>query len=154
MRILGAHIDVALVRPHSKARDGHAFDQHEGIIFHDHAVGESTRIAFIGIADDVLLTRRAFAYGFPFDSGREGCTTATAQAGIRDCFDDLFFAEFQCILETDIAFMRKVVIQRHRIGNTYTRKGQAFLIFQVGNLICLAQGQRVRLAFGEAGIKQ
>ena len=38
--IFGADIDVAVGRAHRDAGDGHAFDQHEGIAFHDHAVGE------------------------------------------------------------------------------------------------------------------
>ena len=40
MGIFGANIDVAVGGPGGDACDGHALDQHEGIAFHDHAVGE------------------------------------------------------------------------------------------------------------------
>ena len=40
MRIFGADIDVAIGGTDCDSGDGHAFDQNEGITFHDHAVGE------------------------------------------------------------------------------------------------------------------
>ena len=57
MRIFGADIDVALGRADRDAGDRHAFDQHEGIALHDHAVGEGAAVALVGIADDVFLRR-------------------------------------------------------------------------------------------------
>ena len=38
--------------------NGHAFDQHEGVAFHDHAVGVCPAVAFIRIADDIFLIGR------------------------------------------------------------------------------------------------
>ena len=40
MRILRAHVDITERRADGDARDRHAFNQHERIAFHDHAVGE------------------------------------------------------------------------------------------------------------------
>ena len=54
MRIFGADVDVALGRADRDAGDRHAFDQHEGIAFHDHAVGEGAAVALVGVADDVF----------------------------------------------------------------------------------------------------
>ena len=53
--IFGADIDVAVGGADRDAGNGHALDQHEGIAFHDHAVGEGAGIAFVGVADDVFL---------------------------------------------------------------------------------------------------
>ena len=61
MRIFGADVDEALGRADGEAGDGHAFDQDEGIAFHDHAVGEGAAVALVGIADDVFLRRRRVA---------------------------------------------------------------------------------------------
>ena len=61
MRIFGADIDVALGGADRDAGNRHAFDQHEGIAFHDHAVGEGAAVALVGIADDVFLLRAASA---------------------------------------------------------------------------------------------
>jgi hypothetical protein len=57
MRIFGTNIDISFACPHSEAGNRHAFDQHEGIALHHHAVGKSRAIAFVGIADDVFLVR-------------------------------------------------------------------------------------------------
>ena len=63
VRIFRADIDVALGGADRDAGDGHAFDQHEGIAFHDHAVGEGAAVAFVGVADDVFLSAPAFGDG-------------------------------------------------------------------------------------------
>ena len=89
MRILGTQIDVALRGADCDARDRHALDQHERIAFHQHAVGERSRIAFVGIAGDVLLLRRLIEHRLPFDAGRKRGAAAAAQTGLRDRLDDL-----------------------------------------------------------------
>ena len=61
VRIFGADIDVAFGRADGDAGDRHALDQHEGVAFHDHAVGEGAAVAFVGVADDVFLSALAFA---------------------------------------------------------------------------------------------
>jgi len=54
MRIFRADVDVALGRADGDARDRHAFDHDEGVALHDHAIGEGTAVAFVGVADDVF----------------------------------------------------------------------------------------------------
>ena len=55
MRILAAQIDVAARRADRETGNRHALDQAERIAFHQHAIGKCAGVAFIGIADDVLL---------------------------------------------------------------------------------------------------
>jgi hypothetical protein len=55
MRIFAAHIDIALSRTHGQTSDRHAFDQAERVALHQQTVGERARIAFVGIAGNVLL---------------------------------------------------------------------------------------------------
>ena len=47
-------MEIAIKRAR-EGGDGHAFDEREGIAFHDHAVGEGPAVALVGIADDVFL---------------------------------------------------------------------------------------------------
>src|SRR6185312_16774541 len=49
VRIFRADIDVALGGADGDARDRHALDHHEGIAFHDHAIGERAAIALVGV---------------------------------------------------------------------------------------------------------
>ena len=90
VRIFGADVDVAIGGAHRDAGNGHAFDQHEGVAFHDHAVGEGARIAFVGITDDVFLLRPGVGHRAPFDAGGEASAAAAAQAGGDDLLDDRF----------------------------------------------------------------
>ena len=84
MGIFGADIDEALRRAGRDAGDGHAFDQREGIAFHQHAVGEGAAVAFIGIAADIFLIGLGVVHRLPFDAGREAGAAAAAQAGLGD----------------------------------------------------------------------
>ena len=95
VRIFGADIDVALVAPDREAGDRHAFDQHERIAFHDHAVGEGAAVAFVGVADDVFLLGRGVGDGLPLDAGREARAAAAAQARLGHRVDDAGGAERQ-----------------------------------------------------------
>src|SRR5271154_6584913 len=67
VRIFPAQIDVAAVGARRQAGDGHALDEHERIALHDHAVGESARITFVCVADDVLLSARSAELRLPLD---------------------------------------------------------------------------------------
>ena len=63
MRIFRARIDVTFGRADRDPGNRHALDEHKGIAFHDHAIGEGTAVAFIRIADDVFL--RSASYRAP-----------------------------------------------------------------------------------------
>ena len=88
MRVLRADIDITHAGTDSDARNGHAFDQHEGIVLHHHAVRKGTRVTFVGIADDVFLTGLGPRHRFPFDTGRKGSASPPPQSGIQHLLDD------------------------------------------------------------------
>ena len=72
------------------ARNRHAFDQHEGVAFHDHAVGEGAAVAFVCVADDILLlAHRRVVDRLPLDARRKARAAAAAQARLRHFVDDV-----------------------------------------------------------------
>ena len=56
-RVLGAHVDDAFGGAHHVAADDHAFEQRVRIAFDLVAVHVRAGVAFVGVADDVLLRR-------------------------------------------------------------------------------------------------
>ncbi len=91
--IFRAYIDVAVAGPDGEAGNGHALDQQEGVAFHQHAVGEGAGVAFVGVADDVLLRSLGTTHRAPFDPGGERRAAASAQAGIEYGGGGLFATE-------------------------------------------------------------
>ena len=57
---------------------------------HDVAVFERARLAFIGIAYQILVALVLLGHETPFQSGRKTCAAAPAQCGFFDFLDDLF----------------------------------------------------------------
>ena len=154
MRILRARVDVALGCTYTQASDGHAFDQHQRIVFHHHTIREGAGVTFVSITNDVLLRRRCRAYRVPLDTGRESRATPSAQTGLSHLFNDLLLAHLQGFLQTSKAFMCTVVFNRQRVSDANARKGEALLALQEWNLFRQAERQRVRTAGGEASVKQ
>ena len=75
------NVVVARFRTHRVTGDNHAFNQGMGIEHDDVAVFKCTRLAFVGIADDVFFAREGTGHKAPFQTGREARTATTAQAG-------------------------------------------------------------------------
>ena len=88
VRILDAQIDVPLRGADGHCRDGHPFDEREGVAFHQHAVGEGPGIALVGIAGDELPVGRRVEHCFPLDAGRERGAAAPAQTGVGHFLHD------------------------------------------------------------------
>jgi hypothetical protein len=109
VRVFGADVDVALGRAGGDARDGHALDEHERVALHRHAVGESARVAFVGIADDVLLRGRRGHHRLPLDARRERRAATAAQARVEHLLHHFFGLEAQRAAQARIAFVRFVV---------------------------------------------
>jgi hypothetical protein len=78
MRVLGANVDIALGRADCEGGNRHAFDQYEGVAFHDHSVCECAAVTLIGVADDVFLRCLGLGNRLPFDASRKSRTAATA----------------------------------------------------------------------------
>jgi hypothetical protein len=154
VRIFRADIDVALGGADRDAGDGHPLDQDEGITLHDHAVREGPAVAFIGIADDVLLRRRGLRHGAPFDAGRKAGAAASAQARLHHLFDDGVRSEQERALEPAETAVGLVVGDRERIDDAASREGQPRLAFQPRNVINDTVLERMRSALAARGIEQ
>ncbi|MNZ59106.1 hypothetical protein D3C78_771310 [compost metagenome] len=135
VRIFRTRIDEALRRADGKAGNRHAFDQHEGIAFHDHAVGEGAAIALVRIADDVFLVRDRIRNGLPFDTRRETRAATSAQAAfshlgnnVQRCHGDGFFKAFHALIGA-------IILKRQRIGDATTRKCETRLAFQEWDIL-------------------
>jgi hypothetical protein len=57
------------------------------IIFHDTAIHECTRIAFISVTDDVFMFILRFGHGRPFETGGITGAAASAQPASGDLLD-------------------------------------------------------------------
>ena len=88
MRVFGTEVDEAQGGTDCSASDDHAFQKQERITFQQHAVGKGPAVAFIGVADDVLLVGGGIEDGAPFDAGGEAGTAASAKTGFYDRFHD------------------------------------------------------------------
>ena len=153
IRIFRADIDVALGRANGEARDRHALDQQEGIAFHDHAIGISARVAFVGVADDELAIRGRVGDRLPLDAGREAGAAAATQARPYDLVDGSRSPQAPCALKATIAAMRTVVGKRQRIDDAAARERNPRLPLQEGNVLGPADAERMggtrRQATGE-----
>jgi hypothetical protein len=144
--------------PWSRPRDAgdrHAFDQHEGIAFHDHAVGEGAAVAFVGIADDVFAVARGIEHRLPLDAGREAGAAAAAQAGFGHLGDHVGRRHASAFVRPFRPPWACRILQRQRIVTPQRAKGQPRLLgFRKGILSGVSQTERVVAAGEEACIEQ
>ena len=75
---------------HHVAADDHAFEQRVRIAFDLVAVHVGAGIAFVRIADDVLLVGDGLAQELPLQAGEESGAAAAAQLGGLDLLDHHF----------------------------------------------------------------
>ena len=87
-RVFGAHVDDAFGCAGDVSADDHAFQQGVRIAFDLVAVHVSAGIAFVRVADDVLLFAFGFAQELPLEAGEESGAAAAAQLGGFDLLDD------------------------------------------------------------------
>ena len=88
VRVFRAQVDEASRGAGGDGGDGHAFDQPERVAFEQQAVRKGAGIAFVRVADKVLLLGGGVAYGAPLDVGRKASAAATAQARGFDLVDE------------------------------------------------------------------
>ena len=88
MRIFGADVNITLRGFDSDPRNGHAFDQDEGVALHDHAIGVCSAVPFVCIADDIFLGCIGLQNRTPLYAGGKTGAAASAQSRAGDFFDD------------------------------------------------------------------
>ncbi len=153
--IFGPDVDVALRGTAGDGCDRHAFDQAEGIAFHQHAVGEGAAVALVGVAGDVLFwSALRIVNRLPLDAGREAGAAAAAKARGRDLGYDVDRLHLQGFREPFKAAVLAIVLDRQRIGDAAARERQPFLVFEIGDLFGQSVTELVRLALKETGIEK
>ena len=83
-RVLGAHVDEAVRRPHGVPRERQALDEEAGIALHQVLVDVGARIALVPVDDDELVLTWRVAGELPLDPGREAGAAAATQVGRLD----------------------------------------------------------------------
>src|SRR5690606_7704051 len=101
--------------------------QRIGIAFHDHAIGEGAGIAFVRIADDVLLRAGRAGDRLPLDARREARAAPAAQAGLGDFLHDSLAADLACTAQAGPTAGRLVIIEAGRAGAARAGERQPLL---------------------------
>ena len=83
-RVFRAHVDDALRGPHHVRPDSHALQHAVRIAFKHAAIHERSGVAFVGVADDVLLIAHSLAQELPFQARQKAGAAASAQLGRFD----------------------------------------------------------------------
>jgi hypothetical protein len=79
-RVFGSAVDVPLGGVDGKGRDGHPFEDAEGIALEDAPVHERPGVALVGVADDVLLLAVSLRDRGPLQPGEVTRSSPTAKA--------------------------------------------------------------------------
>ena len=154
VRILGAQIDVAFGGSDSQAGNDHAFDEHEGVSLKDHPIREGARIAFVGVAHDVLLLGAGIENGLPLDAGRKRRAAAPAQARLGNLFDEISGFSLKCRTQPTSPAVGFVVGDAERIDDANAAKGEPLLSGEIGNGFGGTESQTMRAPLKELGIEQ
>ncbi len=86
--VFGSDVDDAGVSADCVAADGHGFEDGVGVALQDSAVHECAGVAFVSIADHVLLTLGLGGRKLPFFASREAGAAAAAQVGVKHGLGD------------------------------------------------------------------
>ena len=154
MRVFGADVDVTQGGTHRQTGDGHAFNEHVGVTLHGHAVREGARVAFIRVANHILLRRGGAQDGAPFDACWKRCATAATQTRIEHLLHHGSRLHGHGVFQTDPTAVRGIVVQRQWAGDAHAGERQALLLGQVRDLIGETQAQSMCPAVQETGFKQ
>ena len=111
------------------AADGHGLDDAVRVAFHDGTVHERTRVAFVGVADDVHLIALVLGAEAPFHAGREASAAATAKARLGDFVDDLLGGHFaEALTKGFVAAARDALVDVLGVDETAVAQGDAQLL--------------------------
>jgi hypothetical protein len=123
--------------------DGHPFDERERVALHQHPVGESSAVAFVGVAADELQVTLGLEDGVPLDAGREPRTTTTPQPRSGDLRDDVRGRHLQRALQAAHPPVRLIVLRRARVDHAYPREREPRLVREPGQVLHGTESQRM-----------
>src|SRR4029077_19269626 len=86
-RVFAANVEKAALAAGREPGDRHRLDDRERIAVEQHAILERPRLGFVGVADEIVRTRRLLRDRFPFASGRERRAAATHKLRIEHLAD-------------------------------------------------------------------
>jgi hypothetical protein len=134
--ILVAHIDVAMGGADGIGTDDHPLQNGVGIALKKAAVHIGTRVAFVGVADDVLGLALGLAGGIPFPAGGESTAAPSPQFGGDDLIDHLLGLHLvQGLGQGAVTANRQVVFDAGGFDQPVHAEYQAHLLFVKGHFV-------------------
>ena len=100
-----------------------------GVAFERRTVHVRARIAFVGVADHVLLALGLLHGEFPLHAGREARAAAAAKAGLQDLLDDVLGLHLEeHLLHRLVAVARNVVLDLLGVDHAAVAEDDAVLL--------------------------
>jgi hypothetical protein len=119
-RVFAADVEVALRASGCESRDGHRLDQRERIALHQDAILEGPGFRFVGVANQVVRTRRLRAHGLPLAAGWKSGSAPADQLRCGHLGDHRLGSHLDGTLERAIATGRSVLVEARRIDSADT----------------------------------
>jgi hypothetical protein len=120
--VLAAQVDVALLRGHGEAGDGHGLDQGERIALHHHAVFERAGLGLVGVAHDVVRTRGLLGHRLPLHASRKSSAATTEELRVFDLADGVSGTDLDGPAQSLVAAVGAVVVEGQRIDHAHASK--------------------------------
>jgi hypothetical protein len=127
---LTADVDVGDRRADGVAADRAPLDQEMRIALHQQMILERPRLAFVGVAGDVLGVGRLLVDELPFHPGRKAGAAPAAQPGRLDEIDDRLGREHERLAQSLVSLMLQVEVEREGVGFAHVLCQQRFHISQ------------------------
>ena len=100
------------------------------IAFEDGSVHKSARVAFVGVAADILDVAFGLLCKLPLKTGRESSAAASAQSGFLDYVNDVITRKFgKALCKSLITVERDILVDVFGIDNAAVAKGDTLLLF-------------------------
>src|ERR1700694_586038 len=90
----------------------------------------------------------------PFDAGGKSGAASAAQVGDGDFLHDFRARHCECAGETAIAAVGEVILERHGLGESDAREGQALLALEVSDFIGRTKCEPMVAASDKIGVEE
>ena len=137
-RIFRADVNQTAFGSDGVTADRHGFEHGAGVAFHDGAVHERARVAFVGVADDVFFIGLDARCDLPLQPGRETGAAAAADAGVENFLHDVGRLHLEQGLGEGLeAFRRDVFFDVFLGDDAAVAQGDALLLLVEGHLLAV-----------------